>query len=177
MLTGSDVLVERGLYTINQFGTRKVWTHEGSDIYLRDHKPGDKKQVNKSLGTVFLVFNTHYRYLQIFRATVDDNKRFGLVCMESNVRVGRNRNENLRCNSSFDDNGSWEALHFWRAPKGGYHLMMTKDPIIGEPRFCPLKITSDSYGEYLMMVAETDDTWGLTRVGTNDVLFWIPPTN
>ena len=92
--------------------------------------------------------------------------------MESNVRIGRNRFEILKCESSFNDNGSWEALHFWRAPKGGYHVMMTKDD-----RFCPLKITVDSKGEYLKMVAETDDTWGLTRVGTNDVLFWRPPMN
>jgi len=43
--------------------------------------------------------------------------------------------------------------------------MMTKSE-----RFCPLKITSDGVGEYLMMVAETEDSWGLTKVGEGNTI-------
>lgn len=119
----------------------KVFTHEGSDIYLRPYRPGDQQQ--------------------IFRCTVDPNNRWGFVCVGSGVRMNRNSRENLKCNASASTQGSWECFYFNVSPNGGYQMLMTKDE-----RLCPLEVTSDSGGEFLAMRAESNARVGVTRVGT-----------
>ncbi|OBZ69710.1 hypothetical protein A0H81_10077 [Grifola frondosa] len=151
MLHGNDVLVEGGHYVISIYdpinfshNTPKVFTHEGNDIYLRPYQPGQQTQV--------------------FRCTRDPSNRWGFVCDGTGVRMGRNRYENLKCESKISDQGSWECFYFNVAPDGGYKMLMTVND-----RLCPLEITSDSGGEYLAIRArESNALIGLTRVGSGE---------
>ncbi|OBZ69572.1 hypothetical protein A0H81_10090 [Grifola frondosa] len=140
-LPGNDVLVRGGHYVISIYGDdSKVFTHKGTDIYLQPYEPGD--------------------FTQIFLCTLDSDDRWGFVCVGTGVRMGRNRYENLKCESKGSDQGSWECFYFNDVEGGGYKMCMNVDE-----KLRPLYITSDGGGEYLSINKKTDGaTIGLTRV-------------
>ncbi|KAF8803288.1 hypothetical protein BYT27DRAFT_7195893 [Phlegmacium glaucopus] len=141
-LTGTNELVVGSVYIINTSGTNEVWTVEGNDIYLRPYNPNNKKQ--------------------LFRATLDDaNNRYGFYNDAAARRVNRNQFETIKCEKTYDTQGSWECFCEIRtlAP-GRLKFFMT---VNDEHR--PLRKTSDGGGYYFTIQnAGSDVTFGLTKV-------------
>lgn len=51
----------------------------------------------------------------------------GFINKESNKRIGRNRYENLKCEDSPDEKGTWQKLYLKRAGPIHYNFEMTID--------------------------------------------------
>jgi hypothetical protein len=140
-LTGTDDLVVGSVYVINLSGTTDVWTVEDTDIYLRRYDATDDKQ--------------------LFEATLDADNRYGFYNKSVARRVNRNKFENVKCDASYDTEGTWESFAEIRAvAPGKREFLMT---VYDAHR--PLRMVKDSKGEYFTIQKEgTHVTFGLTKV-------------
>ena len=140
-ITGTDDLIVGSVYIINLSGTNNVWTVEGDDIYVRAYDSNNSKQR--------------------FQLTLDPNNRYGFYSQAAGRRVNRNQFENVKCEKSYDTQGSWESfVEVRREAEGKWKFYMT---VYDEHR--PLRKTSDSGGAYFTIQKKGDEvTFGLTKV-------------
>ncbi|PPQ93574.1 hypothetical protein CVT25_005566 [Psilocybe cyanescens] len=141
ILAGTDDLEVGKTYVINISGTSRVWTAVKNDVYLRDYDPDDK--------------------MQLFRATLDDKKRWGFYSDAYGKRVGRNRYENVKCEYDYDTQGSWECfVAIEEVEPGARRFYMT---VYDEHR--PLRKIMTYYGDYFTIQEEGEHvTFGLTKI-------------
>ena len=140
-LTGIDMLVVGSVYIINASNTNDVWTVEGNDIYLRPYESNNRNQ--------------------LFRATLDGNNRYGLYSDATARRVNRNQSENVKCEKTYNIQGTWECFVETRmeAPGRLKFFMLVGD----EHR--PLRKVSDNGGyHFTIKHAGSEVTFGLTNV-------------
>ncbi|PPQ74507.1 hypothetical protein CVT25_004590 [Psilocybe cyanescens] len=140
-LTGTDDLKVGNVYVINISGTNQVWTVVNDDVYLHDYDSSNTKQ--------------------LFRATLDSNNRWGFYNEAHGKRVNRNRYENVKCEDSYDTQGSWQCfVEIREEAPGKRKFYMT---VYDDHR--PLRKVHDG-GGYYFTIQETGDevTFGLTKV-------------
>jgi len=121
------------IYIISIYGTEKAFTVDG-----------DWLRVNKYTGA-----NT-----QLWKCVKDDHNRFSFINVATGKYLGRDVYQNLRCSAS--SQGTWECITLRARPGGGYCLSADIDG-----RICPTLLASDSKGEYMRVVAESDTIIGL----------------
>lgn len=131
--TGDDRLVVGKIYIISIYGTVKVFTVDG-----------DWLRVNTYTGA-----NT-----QQWKCVKDDRNRYSFINVATGKYLGRDVHQNLRCSQSSQD--TWECITLRARPEGGYCLSADIDG-----RICPTLLASDSRGEYMRVVAESDTMIGL----------------
>ncbi|PPQ88587.1 hypothetical protein CVT25_009967 [Psilocybe cyanescens] len=140
-LTGTDDLEVGKTYVINLSGTAQVWTVVGKDIYLRDYEDNNKKQ--------------------LFKATLDSENRWGLYNEDRGKRVGRNRYENVKCEDSYDTQGSWQC--FVDIRKGRPGMCMFYMTVYDDHR--PLRKVTDKDGDYFTIQEKGESVmFGLTKM-------------
>ena len=139
--SGNDQLSEGHIYIISIYGTEKVFTAEAETArgWLRVNQFQSDNQA------------------QFWKCTKDSSGRFGFLNICTQRFLGRDLYQNLACKESKQN--EWECLVFTTLASGGYRLYAHIDG-----RVCPTLLATDSEGEYMRVVAESDTAIGLDEV-------------
>lgn len=138
---GNDRLIEGQIYIISIYGTDKVFVAEAEIArgWLRVSKFRPEDQV------------------QYWKCTKDSSGRWGFLNIVTHKFLGRDVYQNLACKES--EQKGWESLVITALSSGGFRLSAHIDD-----RVCPTLLASDSEGEYMRVVAESNTAIGLDKV-------------
>jgi len=137
--SGDDGLAVGNIYVISIYGTTKVFTADGSDLRVKGYAD-----------------NNNY---QLWKCIQDPRNRFAFTNVGTGKYLGRDVYQHLACKAT--SQADWECITLTALQEGGYRLSADIDG-----RICPTLLASDSGGEYMRVVAESDTIIGLHQHGS-----------
>lgn len=136
--TGNDRLAIGNIYVISIYGTSKVFAADGNDLRVKEYTADNN---------------------QLWKCIDDARNRFAFTNVGTGKYLGRDIHQHLACYATLQ--GDWECITLTALPEGGYRLSAD---ING--RIFPTLLTSDSGGDYMRVVAESNTIVGLHQHGS-----------